>query len=707
VSTRTETGAALCGPCRNRVRAAARTAELHASAAATIAGWLAGVDEAQLRAAVTAAAPNLRQAEWLVAALGEGAGVLHGSTTAPRVVDRLVEQLSAAGVTGIAAPCCVRCGRSAWLSQRIDGHRACVTCAHTVRGEPCSICGTTHPVATRTSAGAPVCSICHRKDPTRWEACMRCARLGPVVRRLDDGAGVCANCNRRVAVCSICGNERVCVGIRAGNPRCQPCTSRQAPCSWCGRTARVSVVWATGPVCSTCRHKGLAAKATCDGCGKLRRPDPRHPSGRCADCVGLPRFNVCADCGTEDRIYRHGRCFACLVPMVFDRLAVGPVDLSGLRATLLASARPRAVLRWLETGFVTTSIAGLAAGELALTHTALDGLGDNLAVTRLRHVLVQAGLLDERDEALARLEAWITGHIAGIADVDDRRVIEAFANWHVLRRLRRRAEGDGAVSTKNARTKIHHSSEFLAHLRGHGRTLAGCTQADLELFLTGPPGRHYVAEFVTWAHRRRLCADLHVPRRAQLWPAREISDDELRELVGRLLGDAELRVGDRVAGLFVVCYAQLPARIARLRVDDITIDAHRVSVRFGRDDVVLPPRIAVLVADLAATRRGRSATDSGATSPWLFPGALPGRPLDAETLRVRLAAIGIATMRVRTATLLDLAAQIPAAVLADLVGLDPTTAARWNRAAGGDWATYAAIRATPRRTSSDGVITGS
>lgn len=706
MSTRTDAGAPLCGTCRNRVRSAARTAELHAAAAALIGGWLGEVDQALVQCAVTTAAPNLRQAEWLTTALDDGPAVLAGSTTAAPVIDRLVDQLVAGGVVGIAPPCCVRCGRSAWLSQRLDGHRACQPCAMSARGERCSGCGKVHPVTTRTADGEPVCSACYTKDRTRWEACARCGNVRAITHRLDDGTGLCSGCGRRVAVCSMCGRERPCDGIRNGTPRCDRCAARRAPCSWCGRTARVSVVWATGPVCSHCRHKGLAAQVTCAGCGQVRRPDPRHPSGRCADCVGLARFSVCSDCGTEDRRCRAGRCGACLVPVVFDTLTDGPVDLSALRSTLAASDRPRSVLRWIERPFVTDALGRLASGELALTHQALDELGDNLAVIRLRGVLVQAGLLTERDEALARLEGWIAALVADIDDPDDRRTIDAFATWHVLRRARRRAEHARTTNTTAARTQIRRAIEFLAHLREHGPTLAECTQADLELWLSGPPSRRRVADFVNWAQRHRLCTDLRVPRRDRSWPAREITEHDLRDLVTRLLDDTELRLADRVAGLFVVCYGQLPARIARLRIDDTTTDAEQVAVRFGRDDIVLPPRIGALVSELATERRGRAATEPGATSPWLFPGGIPGQPLDPETLRQRLTAIGIANMRVRTATLLDLATHIPATVLADLVGLDPSTAARWSRAAGGDWTTYAAIRATPRTSapSADDVI---
>lgn len=694
VSIRTTTGEPLCNTCRRRQLAAERTAILHADATAIVAGWLVDIDGAAVLGAVEAAAVNFRQAEWLVAALEDGPAALHGSTTAPPVIDRLVTALRAAGAAGISVPCCVRCGRSDWLSQRIDGHRACMPCAQATRVEPCSRCGRSRPVTVRAAAGAAVCSSCHRSDRSRWEPCARCSKVRPTVRRLTDGTGLCPTCNRRVAVCQVCGHERLCAGIREGRPRCDSCSARRVPCSWCGRTAKVSVMWATGPVCSTCRYRGLEAKAVCDGCGQLRRPDPRHPSGRCSVCVGLPSFNICVECGIEDRIYRAGRCVRCVLLVAFDSLTTdAAIDLSALRATVAASDRSRSVLRWLEIPFVSDTIGDLATGEIALTHAALDDLGTGLAVARLRGVLVHCGLLPARSEALARLERWIDEQLAGVVDVEDRRMIEAFATWRVLRRARHRARRVEPLTTRSARRTIRRAIEFLAFARAHGRTLGECSQADVDVWLTGPPARRHVHDFLVWAHRQRLCPPLHVPQRTQAWPARQVAPGELRALVGRLLTDADLRVADRVAGLFVACYAQTPARIARLTIDHVTITNDTVTVRFGRDDVALPAPVAALVVELVGSRRGRAATEPEATSRWLFPGAIPGRPLDSETLRLHLKAIGVDSLQVRTATLLDLATEVPAAILADLVGLYPSTATRWTRNAGGDWAGYAAVKA--------------
>ena len=90
-------------------------------------------------------------------------------------------------------------------------------------------------------------------------------------------------------------------------------------------------------------------------------------------------------------------------------------------------------------------------------------------------------------------------------------------------------------------------------------------------------------------------------------------------------------------------------------------------------------------------------TDATAASRWLFPGGFAGCHLDPETLANRLRQLGISSAKLRTDVLLDLAADIPPAIVADLIGLYPTTAARWTHAAGGDWAGYVAQRSDEDR----------
>jgi hypothetical protein len=140
----------------------------------------------------------------------------------------------------------------------------------------------------------------------------------------------------------------------------------------------------------------------------------------------------------------------------------------------------------------------------------------------------------------------------------------------------------------------------------------------------------------------------------------------------------------------------LLALCAPLTTSQVTSRDGTIFVRFGRHDVPVPDPLGVILTEL--TRAGRTHTGTGApaTTPWLFPGGLTGRPITASRLGQRLNRLGIYAMAGRRAALTDLASQLPAAVLADLLHLAPGTAVRWMRQAGGDWNRYAADLARTR-----------
>jgi len=79
-----------------------------------------------------------------------------------------------------------------------------------------------------------------------------------------------------------------------------------------------------------------------------------------------------------------------------------------------------------------------------------------------------------------------------------------------------------------------------------------------------------------------------------------------------------------------------------------------------------------------------------ATSVWLFPGAVAGRPFNAEQLSRRLNAIGVRVRAARNTAMLDLAGDVPAVVLSHLLGLHVRTTTDWVRVAGASGAEYAA-----------------
>jgi hypothetical protein len=69
-------------------------------------------------------------------------------------------------------------------------------------------------------------------------------------------------------------------------------------------------------------------------------------------------------------------------------------------------------------------------------------------------------------------------------------------------------------------------------------------------------------------------------------------------------------------------------------------------------------------------------------------GGRPGHPPSSKHLSVRRNRLGLAARQSRSAVLLQLAVELPAVVLARLPGVSTSSAAAWQRIAGGDWATY-------------------
>lgn len=195
------------------------------------------------------------------------------------------------------------------------------------------------------------------------------------------------------------------------------------------------------------------------------------------------------------------------------------------------------------------------------------------------------------------------------------------------------------------------------------------------------------------ATRHKLIATMRVPKLAPHQP-RFFSDDEDRwALVRRLLHDDEVRLSDRVAGALVLLYAQLPARIVNLTVDDIVDRSTTPRLRMARELITLPEPLGSLACQLPDHLPTGMAGYLANDVRWLFPGRQPDRPMHAASLGRRLARLGIEPRAHRNTALLQLAGELPIPVLADLLGLHLGTAQRWADTAAGNWTAYAAIRA--------------
>jgi len=356
-----------------------------------------------------------------------------------------------------------------------------------------------------------------------------------------------------------------------------------------------------------------------------------------------------------------------------------------------AARQPRSALNWLRKGAGASLLADVAAGRLAISHDALDTHPHRRAADYLRHMLTAAGALPPRDEELARTGQWLTETLQAIGPAADRRLVQAYATWQVMRRLRASAAGTARprTPTAHARNNIRAAASFLTWLRSRGITLATCGQADLDQWLDSGPSACLARDFLAWAASRRHCQQLtiHAPPRPT-GPA--ISQDQRWALAARLLHDTTLEPTDRVAGCLLLLYGQPLSRIAAMTTSQVTRHDDQTLIQLGRHDVPVPGQLADAALQLIKDGRSYRGVGSPPATTWLFPGHLPGRPITPDTLGQRLRALGIYAQTGRRAALLDLAAQLPAAVLADLLGLHHNTAARWMHQAGGDWTRYAA-----------------
>ena len=102
-----------------------------------------------------------------------------------------------------------------------------------------------------------------------------------------------------------------------------------------------------------------------------------------------------------------------------------------------------------------------------------------------------------------------------------------------------------------------------------------------------------------------------------------LSRAQLLATLRRLLDDDTIEIGDRVAGLLVLLFAQPVARIRSLAVSDLEHQGDELWLHIGAAYLPLPERLALLITELISQRRNMD-TAAHPGSRWLFPGFSPG-----------------------------------------------------------------------------------
>jgi hypothetical protein len=136
-----------------------------------------------------------------------------------------------------------------------------------------------------------------------------------------------------------------------------------------------------------------------------------------------------------------------------------------------------------------------------------------------------------------------------------------------------------------ARSEIHQATAFLAHFAERGRTLADCTQADVDdWYAGGHTARRLTHAFPRWAMRSNHMPTVTVPHRTTSNPA-PLAQHQRLTLLRQAVDRDDIPPQDRVAATLVLLYAQPPTRIARLTTDDVLREDGEVRIRLGD-----PPR---------------------------------------------------------------------------------------------------------------------
>lgn len=666
---------------------------------------------------------------------------LVGPTSTLTVLDRFTEALVAAGATRITTihPVCENCGRRRrWKATTATGGR-CAACQRRTEVERCSVCGITRRIgrhdaqrqaicahcverldrrerldgltaeitrSVRTAAGssidpADIASVVRRvapKVPDQIEllahlrsvpALTISAERPPGVARLLDALHA-AGVELPLALCHDCNRDAVPLVVYLGVVRCGRCAMR---CPGCGRYNKEP----TKARCHRCVADRKRRRGTCCHCA---RPDqPLDGNGRCRRCRERTDRR-CPRCDRQTPLTRHAGGWVChrcaLADELDDRL--GTTDqltapLVTLWAAILEADNPSQVRKWLRNSAAGRLITDIATGDVPLTHDGLDGYGPNRSVDHLRALLVAAGALPDEDRSIDRLERFASDLLVSVADSGDRRILQSWLRWQLLPRLRARAatRASMAHSAANARRALRRSSEFLATLHQHDRTLRTATQADLDAWFARPGTNDWLARgFMVWAAtRRHLPRHLRIPATPPkvLCPGGE--DEERWAIARRLVTDDTIPSADRVAGALVVLYAQPLSRIARLTPGDLhrRPDATTVLTPDGNPVPIHEP-IASLIEQLPARRR--NGVTEQLENPWLFPGNHAGRAMTPNALGQRLRALGIEPRAMRSAARAQLAAEIPPAMLGEIIGVSATTATRWAIHTSANWNAYAA-----------------
>jgi integrase len=439
--------------------------------------------------------------------------------------------------------------------------------------------------------------------------------------------------------------------------------------------------------CANCDHEGVLPGIN----------DDRRPT--CRKCSGIRVPLDCKHCGAEAPLYRREMCWRCALAQEINRRLTGPEGAVPVRLRPLADLvnsmeNANSGITWLHNKQVRWLLAGLACGDIELSHEGLDSLPYNRRVDYLRGLLVSCAVLPARDRYLAMFDRWQNEKLATVENPDHARVLEQFVRWHVRRHLLRKAKDEPLQLGPfvAAKQNVTVAMKFLAWLGSQQVTLGDCAQDDLDTwFANGPATFQSARPFLWWAMGTHQMQRLDVPE-MKVRARPRLSEDERIALLRKVLLSDTMALPYRVAAGLILLFGRTAVSILRLRVTDVRSTRNDLRVRFSKDWISIPEPFAALLR-LLIDNRPNMQTAANPESPWIFPGIYPGEHLGWNALVSELARNDIPVLAARSGSWQAMTRATPIAVLAKSLGVSIITATRHANAAGTDWMSYVATKA--------------
>ncbi len=478
-------------------------------------------------------------------------------------------------------------------------------------------------------------------------------------------------------------------------------TDGSMECARCHREMRrTAATWPDGRICNSCYYEATSLYGDCPSCGFHRLLPGRLDIGEqpvCRDCARIRQNFYCTSCNEERRPYRGNVCARCSLREDLERAFLhpdSPASFTRLIDALCAADRAESIVTWKRSDKVQGLLRSLGEGTTPLTHDGLDQYEPaGRHVDHLRAILQHHDVIPARDKYLAYFERWIEDKLQPVSDPEIAKPIRQFATWHHLRRI-----NDLALSGVSTRGPVHASKQditealkFLEWLRAeHGRTIANCTQLDVDLWVTtGRTTRHLIRTFIIWCKKMRVNRSITLGHR-QAKTVRVLTQDQRLEWIRELLsGDSE-SLPYRVAGTLLLLYAQPLVKVAAIPMSKVLVAPDGLSLELGSTPSPVPEPFAELLRSHITNRP--NLRTAGAANPWLFPGYRPGEHLHPNTLMDRLRSLGINLLGARNAALRELVTQVPPPVVAEMLGYSDQIVIRHASAVSAQWDRYASGR---------------